>query len=199
MSFHEKIAIDPGNSLNRDSGWIQATTLADARRLKRTEKYFSVFCGGSVPSQPIPSWCCLASCSNAAITQPSISHLLPFPFLHNPHLIRYRGDMKMLQGTCKGGKKNIWGQCEDDMVTIWWLWWYDDDMMMIRGCSDRLLFHLPHPPPSISTITPTIKIKTMKWRSCGDADNFLGKFDIILEQPPHIYMSWFIYIIGYYA
>ena len=62
--------VDPGNSLNRDSGWIQATTLADARRLKRTEKYFSVFCGGSVPSQPIPSWCCLPSSSNASIHLP---------------------------------------------------------------------------------------------------------------------------------
>ena len=28
------------------------------------------FCGGSVPSQPIPSWCCLPSSSNASIHLP---------------------------------------------------------------------------------------------------------------------------------
>ena len=87
MSFHEKIAIDPGNSLNRDSGWIQATTLADARRLKRTEKYFSVFLR-RIRSIPTHSILVLPPELLKCFDPSPPPHLLPFRLHHNRDLIQ---------------------------------------------------------------------------------------------------------------
>ena len=132
--------------LGLDSTYHPGRCMSFEAQLRR-----NIFCGRSVPSQPIPSCCCLASSSNAAITQ--ISHLLPFPLNRNPHLIRYEGDMRKMQWIYEVGMKmigicgnniyrNIWEPCDDHMRSLWGryeedirtIWeWYEDDISFIWG------------------------------------------------------------------